>query len=86
VALFQLKSSSNEEMEFGIESAIWNGLIEYGKLAWANTKSNRHKSQIVQDNALKQFDDSWGSFEFLCRREDTKVTWSNYRDVRCGIG
>jgi hypothetical protein len=36
-----------------VESAIWNGLIEYGKIAWAKVKSARYKSQTIQDNALK---------------------------------
>jgi hypothetical protein len=61
-------------------------LVEYGKIAWAKVKSIWYKDQSTHDCAVDQFDDSWGNFNFICKRLDNEVTSNTYTNVHSGIG
>lgn len=54
-------------------SVIWQGLTDYGRVAWgrvlsANTSKERTK-------ATARFNANWGCHEAVCSRRDDKVTW-----------
>jgi hypothetical protein len=69
-----------------IEAAIWDGIAEYGKVAWGKVCSQRTNNQASHAKALELFDSNWGKHDSLCNRVGSKVHWNLYTQFRNGVG
>ena len=61
--------AQNEDWEL----IIWQGLLDYGRGDWAKIVAIITKDPTASKKALARFDDAWGSYETMCRREGMRV-------------
>jgi hypothetical protein len=58
--------------------------VDYGRGDWAKAVALIRKDPDKSEKALVHFDEDWGQYEAICRREDMRVTWVTM--VPTGIG
>jgi hypothetical protein len=91
VTLWTLWVARNEEVfnqyswhRTKIELIIWQGLVDYGRGDWAKAVALIRKDLDKSEKALVRFDEDWGQYETICKREGMRVTWVTM--VPTGIG
>jgi hypothetical protein len=58
-----------------VTQMIWQGLVEYGRIAWLKCRTAIAKKPATKTKLLKHFDAQWDSFKLLCTRVNMHVTW-----------
>jgi hypothetical protein len=52
---------------------IWDGLQDYGRIAWRNTCMKAPSDNYNRIDKFKSFDTKWGSNKILCIRDNMTI-------------
>lgn len=59
-----------------VEQTIWNGLLDYARIAWRKAL-NDSKTKAIGDDVLTKFHTIWGSNNLLYYRSNSELMWNN---------